>query len=275
MRITVANQPVSTSQLVFTRSQFDTWVADQKVVSRPLFSVTEGKAVRGTREVKDELGRLPSAQSLAVTGDGSQLAYVSSGRAFLAPVTSLVERVKVLENVVDIDFDAKNRLWLVTTDGSLWVQDGVRPVQQVLSLPVGQRVIAIAHAPDGARAALVLETPAGRVVRVFGVNTSGTAVALTTSIRIDQSLTSVFDVAWLDNLQVLVVGQRGVEEPSVFRINLLSTQPMPMGGPSGIAQLTATYGQPPAVLTSQGMMWVLASNQWQSVRSASAIAYAG
>lgn len=275
VRITVANQPVSTTQLVFTRNQFDVWVSDNNSLARPLFSVTDGVAVRGTREIKAELGVLPSAQSLAVTGDGAQLAFVSSGRAFVAPVTALSERVEVLADVVDIDFDARKRLWLVTTQGTLWVQDGVRPAQQVLGVPDGQRVIAMSNAPDGARAAVVMETPAGRVVRIFGVNTSGTTVALTSSLRIDQSLTTVSDVAWLDNLQVLVVGQRGVEEPSVFRINLLSTQPMPMGGPSGIAQLTATYGQPPAVLTSQGMLWVLGSNQWQSVRSASAIAYAG
>ena len=275
VRITVANQPVSTTQLVFTRNQFDVWVSDNNSLARPLFSVTDGVAVRGTREIKAELGVLPSAQSLAVTGDGAQLAFVSSGRAFVAPVTALSERVEVLADVVDIDFDARKRLWLVTTQGELWVQDGVRPAQQVLGVPDGQRVIAMSNAPDGARAAVVMETPAGRVVRIFGVNTSGTTVALTSSLRIDQSLTTVSDVAWLDNLQVLVVGQRGVEEPSVFRINLLSTQPMPMGGPSGIAQLTATYGQPPAVLTSQGMLWVLGSNQWQSVRSASAIAYAG
>lgn len=275
VRITVANQPVSTTQLVFTRNQFDVWVSDNNSLARPLFSVTDGVAVRGTREIKAELGVLPSAQSLAVTGDGAQLAFVSSGRAFVAPVTALNERVEVLADVVDIDFDARKRLWLVTTQGKLWVQDGVRPAQQVLGVPDGQRVIAMSNAPDGARAAVVMETPAGRVVRIFGVNTSGTTVALTSSLRIDQSLTTVSDVAWLDNLQVLVVGQRGVEEPSVFRINLLSTQPMPMGGPSGIAQLTATYGQPPAVLTSQGMLWVLGSNQWQSVRSASAIAYAG
>ena len=109
---------------------------------------------------------------------------------------------------------------------------------------------------------------------ICGVVTTGTSVALGPAIRVEQSLSGALDVAWLDSLQLLIVGQLGVEQPSVFRLNLQAFQTTPLGGPAGIAQLSAVYGQPPAVLTNQGMVWILQGTQWQSLREASAIAYA-
>lgn len=275
VRVTVANQAVSTKKFVVTRNDFANLAADQLPINRPLFSVDASRLVRGASAKPDDLGALDSAQSIAVARDGSQLAFVTSGTAYIAPVTAPAARVKLLDNVVDLDFDSSSRLWLVTANGRLWIRDGVRPVQRVLEVPVGQRVSAIANSPDGSRVALVLEGPTGKNLRLFGVTTTGTSVALGAPIRLELSLTSVRDVSWLDSLQILVIGQRAVEEPSVFRLGLLSAQTAPMGGPSGIAQLTATYGEPPALLTNQGMLWILSSNQWVAVRQSSAIAYAG
>ncbi len=274
VRVTVANQAVSTEKFVFSRNDFSSLAADQIPISRPLFSVEASRLVRGAEPEPDEVGPLDSAQVIAVSRTGAQTAFVTSGTAFVAPVTATAARTKLLDNVIDLDFDSSNRLWLATADGRLWVRDGVRPVQRVLAVPAGQRVVAISNSPDGARIALVIEGPAGRSLRLFGVNTSGTSVALSNPIRVEQSLTTFNDVSWLDSLQLVVVGQRSVEEPSVFRVSLLTGQALPMGGPAEIAQVTATFGQPPALLTSRGVLWILTSNQWQSVREASAIAYA-
>jgi hypothetical protein len=274
VRLTIANQAVSTQKFVLTRNDFANLAADQIPISRPLFSVASSVLMRGSEPEGEVIGQLDSAQVIAVSDDGAQTAFVTSGRAFIAPLTAAVARTQLLNNVVDLDFDSLGRLWLVTANGQLWIRDGVRPVQRVLEAPKGQRVVAISNSPDGARIAVVLEGPTGRFVRLFGVTTTGTSVSLGEPVRLELSLATVSDVAWLDSLQIVVVGQRGVEESSVFRISLLSGQPAPVGGPSGIAQLTAAYGQPPALLTSQGVLWILMSNQWQSVREASAIAYA-
>lgn len=275
VRITVANQAVSTEKFVFSRRDFPALAPDQLPISKPLFSVTGSRLVRGVSTKPDDLGQLASAQVIALSRDGSQCAYVTSGDAFVAPVSAPTARTRLLTGVVDLDFDASNRLWMVTANGRVWIRDGVRPPQRILSLPTGQRVVAISNSPDGARVAMVLEGADGQTLRIFGVSTTGTSVALSPSIRVEQSLSAALDVAWLDSLQLVVVGQLGVEQPAVYRLNLLAFQTTPLGGPSGIAQLSAVYGQPPAVLTSQGVLWIVSGNQWQSIREASAIAYAG
>lgn len=274
VRLTAANQAISTEKFVYSRNDFAALSPDQLAISRPLFTVSGSRLVRGAGAKPDDLGQLASAQVIALSRDGSQFAYVTSGDAYIAPVTAPAAGTRLLGGVVDVDFDASNRLWMVTAGGRLWVRDGVRPPQKVLSVPQDQRVVAISHSPDGARVALVFASGGSQNVRVCGVITTGTSIGLSPAIRVEQSLSSALDVAWLDSLQLLIVGQLGVEQPSVYKLNLQAFQTTPLGGPSGIAQLSAVYGEPPAVLTNQGMLWILQGTQWQSVREASAIAYA-
>lgn len=275
VEITASGQTLEVDdQKVFGRSSLRKWVPDRKVIANPFFASDQGAMTRDLIEPK-AFAALADIQSLAVSPDGSAVALVQRGVATTSTITDVQNRTRVAENIVAIDYDIENRLWLVTASGRLLVQIGVSSAIEVIGLDADDDVVAVAPAPDGARLAVVLRTPQGQNLRLFGINSSSETLSLTRALRMERYFSDVLDVDWDSHETLVAVARRGIEEPVVYEISLDAAVPNPIGGPAGITSIHAAFGQPTVVTTAQGLLWYSYAGTWLSLRAAETAAYAG
>jgi hypothetical protein len=276
IRVTAANQPLFNNGILeFSRADVARFNPDFRTVKDPFFRVSENLLARGL-EIQEAVVNPPFfAQSVAVSRSGATLAWVSNGIVRRSPLTNPTAAEIVGSGITTIDFDAENRLWMVGVDGSIQIKSGSRATQQVIGVSASEKVLSLAVSPDGARVALIVESPRGRQLRIHSVSVFATTVSLGLAQRVEQFFSSVSDVDWLSSLQLAVVGQTSIEEPQVYLYSMLGGVPRALQGPTDIAQIVAAPNQPVVVITSRGEVWVYRITQWVASGQASAIAYAG
>ena len=162
----------------------------------------------------------------------------------------------------------------ITPDGAVWFvdrepsgglyrwtsDDGISPVH--LALPPRSRVLDFSIAPDGSRIALVLSLGATASLRIGTIHSDATGFTVASLRRVEQQLTSVSGVAWMDDANIAVLGTIGTVALQPIEIALpLGTLTL-LGGPANAVSLTADPGSPLVVADQAGQMWHLDAGKW-------------
>ena len=257
-----------------SRDMFKSLNPDRQPPANPVIYVRNGKLFGGSLEQGSVLGAMTNLQSLSLSRVGSLLGGIANGVAILSSTTEPSVREKVAQDVVAIDFDLKSRLWLVKSDGSVWIKDGANPIQEVLGIPKSYRVSGLANSPDGSRVAIIGSDGSEPHLNLFGVINSSTGVSLTARVRLEQEFTEVLDVSWASSTELLVLARVGVDQPIVRLLSINGTSSRSLGAPVGVRQVFSRYGLVPLAVTSQGTVWKLEDGAWQSLFRVTAINYA-
>jgi hypothetical protein len=256
-----------------SRSEFKGLNPDRQPPTDSVFYVRDGSLFRGPLGEGKIIGAMSNVQALSVSRDGLRIAAISNGKAIQTTTAEPSVRQKVAQDVVGIDFDLRGRLWLVKSDGSIWIKDGENPIEEVLGLPKMQRALSIANASDGARIAIISSDGAEPHLNIFGVINSSTGVSLTAPIQLEQEFTETLDVGWPNSIELMVLARTGVDQPSVRFLPLDGTSSRSIGGPVDARQVFARFDLPSVAVTSQGNVWKFVAGEWQLLDRVTAMAF--
>lgn len=248
---------------------------DKAPVGQPLVFVADGSVYRVRGGEPRELWRVGAPTNIAASRDGQLLA---DSVANSLEVRSLLDGSLLQARrtaVQDLDFDFTGRLWVATVQGSLLVRTADTKWQSVAGLAAGERVAALAAAPDGARLAMVVATGRGLQLRVYPVVSTAGAVSLGQSVRVERTFAEVLDVDWISSTELVVAARLGVEVPQAYRLNLNSLRPVLLPTLKGVQQVIAAPKQPVCGSTSDGVAWCYVGNSWQILADTKVLTYAG
>jgi hypothetical protein len=165
----------------------------------------------------------------------------------------------------------RSEVWVVA-DGSsiLRVPSGNAPQQVSAPTLAGLgRANVLQLSPDGVRAALVVDGPAGpRLYVGTVVRASDGSVALRDPREVAPSLAQVVDVAWRDGATLLVLAGAAGEQRTVpysVGVDGWGLTAVPTAGlPSQPTSIAAAPGRPPLV-SAGGWIWQLAGGTWSTL----------
>jgi Lipoprotein LpqB beta-propeller domain len=191
-------------------------------------------AVKGTKSVAD-LPKIPDTYvNLATSGDGSEIAGVSSSRAELARWRGGAESTVLpfgtaLTNPM---YASDGRLWiagLASGKPRIWTFDAATfsggPREVTAGWLGGRQVVNLSVSPDATRIAVLSKLPGDTDYRldVAGIvrDASGMATALAEPYRQGEPLVRFVDVTWLDQVTMAVLAREKEGAPlRPFRVDL-------------------------------------------------------
>jgi hypothetical protein len=266
------------------------------VQDRRVFRVTTPTETPELQVLDGPLGkprRFP-VDSLAVSINGTDLAAVTDGRKALRRSTTTESGFTTLtEGLTDLlrpQFTRYGEVWAVGKQGGrqrFWVSGSGLADNTVVSSVFGDTpVTAFRISPDGARMALVRQTPTGhelgiaRIVRADRVAVEGWKTIDVTQSNSPQ-LAQITDVAWLDANELLVLGTPSRDaEPTAVRITAEAARVVEEGGapPEWNARELTVLSRPQTVvgIGPGGRTWRRNGGQWVSfLPGVTTLAYAG
>jgi hypothetical protein len=211
-------------------------------------------------------------QQIAVTSDGTRVAFIQGGDAFLAPITNVDAAVRISKKISGADFDSQDRLWLLEESGKIVVKSGAREPLAVGAVPA--KVLAISVSPDGSRLATIQATSNGNVLRIHSIINSANGISLTVGRRIETAFTDVTDVDWISSTELVAIAREGSTESHVYRFSFDGAAPRSQGVVADAAQVSAGFNVPIAVLTRQGLLVQQLAGKWTPFRTVTSAAYA-
>jgi hypothetical protein len=252
------------------RKQFSKYIAE---VNDNKLYIADPQGLFSGIDSTRAIGALSQISQLAVSSTFQRIAYIESGKVWVAQLDDLNSPVAIAQDVVDLTFDNRDRLWLVNQDGSLSIVIGSR--SPVLVNGLDSQVIAIAAAPDGTHLATIEVSPAGTVLRVRAVTSTNAGVSVTAAERIETMLSDVSDVDWTGASSLVVIARVGVNSPQIYRVGMDGSAPSALGEVNQASQISASPQQPIVVVSKQGVLSQYVDGQWQTVRTVNAAAYSG
>lgn len=158
-----------------------------------------------------------------------------------------------------LSWDSQGNIWTVA-DQTVWVLPaGTRQPMNVAPPPLPgigpYRVLALRVAPDGVRAAMLLQRPGGpRQLALTAINGTGASIVFSAAVTVGASVTDPVALSWYDSDHLIVLSRSQLYEvpanggPAIAVAGVsLNTQSVTALGPGQIA--TAAGGR---VLTSTG-----------------------
>lgn len=274
------NLAVAGFDAVYTAGDFAAFdPAQPTTTARPTGVIVDGEGWVQRDEVRTRLIDTPALAAIAVARDGSRWAAVAEDRRTLLTATS-AGAVEQIARGGDLAAPA------VLNDGSVWFVDrendgGVRTYDPVggvravpTGLPKGYRVLDLAIAPDGVRAALIVHDGTQTSLRIGVIDRTGTRTRITSPVRIEQQLTSAMRAAWMDPEQLVVLGSLGAVTVQPITVALARGTVSVLGGPPNVTDITAAPGADVLVSDQAGQLWAYDGGRWSALAQGSAPLYA-
>jgi len=178
-------------------------------------------------------------------------------------------------SVGSLSYSTGSELWVVdASTGGVRVVPAVGRTRSVAVEGIG-RVVVARLARDGSRVALVVRSASGasslllaRVVRV------GPSVAFQAPRIIENQVSGVVDVAWVDADTIAVIGQTETAPSQVFQVEVGDLGISEFGGVRGMIRIAAAPGSP-LLAEGTGGIWENSGSGWQLVTQARSPAYPG
>jgi hypothetical protein len=211
-------------------------------------------------------------QQISVTTSGTQVAYIQSGDAYLASVSSIDSATQIARRITGIDFDSQDRLWLLDEVGKIIIKTGAREPLGVAGVPA--KVLAISISPEGGRIATVQATGNGNILRIHSIINTANGISLTPGRRIEMTFTDVTDVDWISSSEIVVIAREGSADSHIYRLGFDGIAPRSLGVVDDAAQVSAGINVPIAVLSKQGLLLQLIGGRWEPLRTVTSAAYA-
>lgn len=239
------------------------------------FALTDNGIVRlsgseaGLLIGSDEIVQALNPLHLSVGNSGQSLAVSNAEGVFRLVVSDIgyeAERVSQIGQVVDLQIDSFGNLWIFrdSQENQIEVIDSSNN-SQLLTLPIGARVVSASLSPEGARLA-VLSTDGTLTIRIYGVvrNQSGLPLRLASNIEIESAASRAVSITWYQPsfLRVLEKSAAGLASVSEYplngpRIPRLAPPVLGVVLETGFA-LVDNY-----MLSEAGDVWQLSNNAWR------------
>ena len=272
----------------------DAWPAynpDAPPADLSAFVVTSRGIVRAGGATPGPLAGPPGAAkqpltTLAVSSDGTKVAGLNAQRTQVLESQGTVAggygafRVRATGSAMtSVGFGADNALWWVDATGVHTI-DAVATTAQPVAIDgiEGQgasRVVGIAVARDGTRAALLVRRGPRTEVRLARIERRGETVRLAAPKRVDTRISAAVDVAWSSASELAVLGSDGAGPLEVFSVPLGSAPLRFVPTPASAVSVAAAPTLDILVGSSDGTVWAYHALEWRELMSGSSPAYAG
>lgn len=226
-------------------------------------STNAGLSFFGSRDVSNLAVSKSAGKLVAGTQNGISVTGLSNPGG-------TVEQVDSRSNLVAMDYDPLQNLWLVS---SSQVSVNSLPIQA--SWLAGEQIVDFALSPEGSRVAVIVEGGSNQVL-VAGVvrDENGTPIRLSAPISIGADVENPTKLAWFDSVTVAVLNS----EPETANISLVSISGTTrvIQGVNDVKALVALGdGSSLHALKDSGELVVFRGSFWSSIASGiSAIAIA-
>jgi len=209
----------------------------------------------------------PALTAAALSSTSAQVAGLDqAGTLWFGDRNSGAPLVQVLDipGLSRPTFDRSGALWTVTPEGGVRIVAADRTVVEVPveGIGVGTLVQSVIPAPDGTRAAVIVQRGARRVVLLARIVTREGVPAVTGLRRVEPSLTQVVDVSWDTATRLAVLGSSGASAPVVTLVEVDRPTVRSIGAPPDAVSIGAAPGQPVIVGTKYGRIWRFVAGEW-------------
>lgn len=263
------------------------------ITPRPVYLARDGKLQRqatqaGWSDFVDLQTDLPKVRQLAISRNAQQWAALGESDERLLSGVIGEKGSKVQRSATGLlrpAFDRSGQLWspVASLSGLAVFREGAAVPVTVRGVPAG-RVVALALAPDGARAAVVLATAGRTVVGLLRVHRSDSGVLVDGWQPIDLSLagastSKLLDVGWNSVTELALLRVDPDQQTSVLVVSQDSAEQTDTG-PSdarGLTALAAVPARPPLALSVAGDVYRFDGEfDWLvSISGVNAVAYPG
>ena len=180
--------------------------------------------------------------------------------------------------MTSVGFGADNSLWWVDSAG-VHTLDALSNTPQPVAVegtegPGAGRVVGIAVARDGTRAALLMRRGPRTEVRLVRVERRGETVRLAAPRRVDTRISAAVDVAWSSATELAVLGSDGAGPLEVFTVSLGSAPLRFVATPPLAVSVAAAPTLDVLVGTSDSTVWAYHALEWRELVSGTSPTYA-
>ncbi len=213
-----------------------------------------------------------TARFAVITGGGGELRLLRVGKPLADPV--LVD-----DRLTRPSFDWRGWVWSTTatcTGTVTAVSAEGRVVEVNASWLDGRELIALRVSREGARVIVASSGPDGTRLDLASVIRDGDGAPVTLQqadpALVGDSLTTIDDVAWVDELQVAVLGRRPVDDTDrVLRLELGELSAQALSTVRGARQVISNGGPGSIIVRTEEGLMVPAGAQWVQLPDSAAI----
>jgi hypothetical protein len=173
-----------------------------------------------------------------------------------------LKKSKVLApSAVSLRFDQLGRLWFTDASGNLFCLPPDEAIQQ-LALPVDMKINDFSLSPDGGRIALVVSNNKGSRLLVGSLVSENGVIAFERLRRVEQTLSEVFQVDWIDSRELVVIGKIGLSESVTAMVSLTSGSLRNLNAPRIFESISASNENTVVAITKSKSAWIYEDGLW-------------
>jgi hypothetical protein len=208
-----------------------------------------------------KLGKLPKNSRFAISEDQKLLAYIVNGELRTAPTSKIKDYKSQYVDVVNIGFDASGRLWFSNTTGNLFCLFPNGVIQKVLQLNKF-KIQDFAVSPDNARIAMVVSTQSKSELLVGSLVSENGLLSVVSQHKIEQTLTEVSDVDWINSRDLVVIGKIGLSETVTAEISMTNGSLRNLNSPRSFEHVSASNYSEVLAVTKSKSVWIYEDGLW-------------
>jgi hypothetical protein len=262
VQIATNDRVLSTRGKAFlNRSDFANIDPDYSKLSSALFLLEKSYLSSLHEGLLSDLGRLKGNAKFTVSNNHRTIAYVSSGKLRVASILKLKKSKVLAPNAVSLSFDQLGRLWFTDASGNLFCLPPDETIQQ-LALPVDMKVNDFSLSSDGGRIALVVSNNKGSRLLVGSLVSENGVIAFERLRRVEQTLSEVFQVDWIDSRELVVIGKIGLSESVTAMVSLTNGSLRNLNAPRIFESISASNENTVVAITKSKSAWIYEDGLW-------------
>lgn len=232
--------------------------------SRGLYQLKNNLLSLRTGSLTTKIGTLDDVDIFSVSQNQKKVAYVTNGELRIAPLSSLTQYISQYQGVNKISWDQQNRVWFTNKKGKLFCLLPDQSVQEVLSLPT-ENIAGFSISPDTGRVAIVAAKKNVSRLIVGTITSENGQISVTSLRKVEQTLSQVISVDWINSLEILVIGKVGLQEAITAQITLTFGSVKNMSAPKEFVSISASSDNSLVATTGAGNLWLYQSGMWGKV----------
>ena len=208
-----------------------------------------------------KVGKLPKNSKIAISENQKLLAYIVNGELRTAPISKIKNYTSQYGDVLNVGFDGSGRLWFSNTTGNLFCLFPDGTIQKVLQLK-NFNIQDFAVSPDGARIAMVVSTQSKSELLVGSVVSENGLLSVVSHHKVEQTLTEVTDVDWINSRELVAIGKIGLSESVTALISLTNGSLRNLNSPRNFESVSASNYSEVLAVTKSKSVWIYEDGLW-------------
>lgn len=239
---------------------------------RGLYEVKNNRLSLRTGSLSTFIGKLEGVTQFSISHNQKQIAYLANNQLQIAPLSNLKRYVVQYENVSQLAFDQQNRIWFTNQKGRLFCLFPDESVQEVLRLPTG-KISGFAISPDSGRVALVVTNAGNSSLQVGSIIVENGNLQISSLRKVEQALTEVMAVDWINSLEMVVIGKVGLRESVTAQVALTFSSVENLNAPREFVSLSTSSDNSLVATTKSGSVWIYQSGIWNKLENNAQVAF--